>query len=314
MGIRETIDKSVETGLETRGDEHDLAVKTWRYLRVGLIAIAIGLAVSVGREIWRVGCVQTSISAYYYTPAQGVVVGALVAIGVCLICLRGASDGEDALLNFAGICAPFVALVPTPNKNQDCGKVLVATSDRLLYVGNNVTALLAVAWLALAFLAVLTVRRVRQNSGAWPARIAVRSYWATVVVLLVTNVVFVVDRDLFLGNAHNAAAILLFVFVFLNVRLNAFQRYAAEDEAGLEPGRFNRYSVITVAMAVTVAVHVGLVIGDWTHWILTLEASLIALFVGFWVAQTFERWEDGISPLPSARRTAAEDRPGARTG
>ena len=29
MGIRSTIDDSVEKGLETRGDEDDLAVKTW---------------------------------------------------------------------------------------------------------------------------------------------------------------------------------------------------------------------------------------------------------------------------------------------
>ena len=304
MGIRSTIDEHVEKGLRTGGDDHDLAIKTWRYLRVGLIAVAIGLAVSVGREASRVDCFQTSISAYYYTPAQGVVVGALVAIGVCLICLRGASDGEDALLNFAGLCAPFVALVPTPNKNQDCGKVLVATSDRLLYVGNNVTALFAVAWLALAFLAVLTVRRTANAGSPRPSTVDLRGFRAIVAVLLLANVVFVVDRDLFLGNAHHAAAILLFVLVFCNVRLNAFQRYAAEDDAGLDPGRFNRYSVITVAMAADVFVHVVLILLDWSHWILTIEASLIAMFVWFWVAQTHERWEDGISPVPSARRTA----------
>ena len=43
---------------------------------------------------------------------------------------------------------------------------------------------------------------------------------------------------------------------------------------------------------------------NWSHWVLTVEASLIALFVCFWLAQTRERWEDGISPVPSARRTA----------
>lgn len=296
MGIRETID-SVGTGLANRDDEHDLAVKTWRYLRVSLIALAVGLAVAVLHARSLVECWQTSISSYYYTPASGVLVGVLVAIGVCLICLRGASDGEDVLLNLAGICAPFIALVPTPNKSRECGKVFVSTSERYLNVGTNVTALLVVAWLALAFIAVITVRRKAQ-----PSPVAMRGFWAAVVLVLVANVVFVAFRTFFLSNAHNAAAVLFFVFVLANVRLNAFQRYAAEEEAGLEPGRFNRYTRITVAMAAVIVVHVALIIGDWSHWVLTLEASLIALFVWFWIAQTSERWDDGISPVPDARK------------
>lgn len=301
MGIRETID-SAGTGLANRGDEHDLAVKTWRYLRVSLIALAVGLAVAVLHARSLVECWQTSISAYYYTPASGVLVGVLVAIGVCLICLRGASDGEDVLLNLAGICAPFIALVPTPNKSRECGKVFVSTSERYLNVGTSVTALLVVAWLALAFIAAITVRRIRADAEARPSDVAVRGFWAAVGLLLVTNVVFVGFRTFFLSNAHNAAAVLFFVFVLANVRLNAFQRYAAEEEAGLSPGRFNRYTRITVAMAVVIAVHVALIIANWSHWIFTLEAGLIALFVWFWIAQTSERWDDGISPLPDARK------------
>jgi hypothetical protein len=306
MDIRETIDRSVGTGLQTRADDHDLAVKTWRYLRVALTLLAVGLAVSVVHARSEASCWQSSISAYYYTPAQGVLVGVLVALGVCLICLRGASDGEDNLLDLAGLCAPFIALVPTPNKSRECGKVVVSTSERYLNVGNNVTALLVVAWLALAFVAVITVRRIRADAGNRPSTVARRGYWGIVGLVFVTNAVFLVDRTFFLSNAHNAAAVLFFVFILVNVRLNAFQRFAAEEEAGLEPGRFNRYTRITVVMVVDVAVHIGLAIGDWSHWILTLEASLIALFVWFWVAQTQERWEDGISPEPSARRTADE--------
>ncbi|MGY1755177.1 hypothetical protein [Blastococcus sp. SYSU D01042] len=300
--MRETID-SAGTGLANRGDEHDLAVKTWRYLRVGLIALAVGLAVAVLHARSLAECWQTSISAYYYTPASGVLVGVLVAIGVCLICLRGASDGEDVLLDLAGICAPFIALVPTPNKSRECGKVLVSTSERYLNVGTNVTALLVVAWLALAFIAVITVRR-----KARPSPVAVRGFWAAVLLVLVANVVFVVFRTFFLSNAHNAAAVLFFVFILANVRLNAFQRYAAEEAVGLTPGRFNRYTRITVAMAAVIAVHVALIIGDWSHWVLTLEASLIALFVWFWVAQTSERWDDGISPIPSAEKRREQRR------
>lgn len=313
MGIRSAIDTRAQRGLETRKASDDLAVRTWRYLRVALIGLAVGLSVSVVHARLDADCWLTSISAYYYTPAQGVLVGALIAIGVSLICLRGASDGEDVLLNLAGMCAPFVALVPTPSKDEDCGKGLVATSERFLNVGNNVTALLVVAWLALAFLGFITARRWHEDGRKPDETVLVRGYWAAVALLLVANIVFLADRDLFLGtndgigsvlHAHNVAGFLFFALVLANVRLNAFQRYAAEHEVGLTPGRFNRYTRITLAMAAAVAVHAGLFIGNWPYAVLTLEASLIALFIVFWIAQTSERWEDGISPLPSARRTA----------
>ena len=53
------------------------AVKTWRYLRVAMVVLAAGLAISIVYELGRrdFDCLQTSISAYYYTPVQGYFVG-----------------------------------------------------------------------------------------------------------------------------------------------------------------------------------------------------------------------------------------------
>lgn len=300
MGVASTIEDRVEQGLETRGDEHDLAIKTWRYLRLGLIALTLGLVAAIGYERLAADCWQTSISAYYYTPARGVVVGALVAIGVSLICLRGASDGEDVLLNLAGICAPFVALVPTPNEGA-CASVPIVARDLAPNVANNITALLVAAWASLAFLTAVSVVRLQRRAEARPAAIDVAGYGVAVTVVLVTTVVFVADRDLFLGNAHHAAAILLFFFVFLNVCLNAVQRYLAEQKAGLSPTWNNRYTQIAAIMLADVAVHVVLASIDWTYWVLTIELSLIVLFAGFWAAQTSERWKDGITPSPRPR-------------
>lgn len=61
-----------------------------------------------------------SMSAYYYGPTRNIFVGALIATGVCLICYKGFSTGEDWLLNLAGILAVMVALFPTQSKS---GKV-----------------------------------------------------------------------------------------------------------------------------------------------------------------------------------------------
>ena len=81
------------------------AVKTYRYLRLAMIALVVGLFACVLYEHskTRTGCWQTSISAYYYTPVQGFLVAALVTIGVSLVALRGNTDWEDVLLNMAGV-------------------------------------------------------------------------------------------------------------------------------------------------------------------------------------------------------------------
>ena len=91
-------------------------VKTYRYLRIAMVLLVLMLAASVLREAAAVGfdCAQKSLSAYYSPPARGVFVGALVAIGACLVVIKGSTDVEDVLLNIAGMLMPVVAFVPTP--------------------------------------------------------------------------------------------------------------------------------------------------------------------------------------------------------
>ena len=90
------------------------AIETYRYLRVGIVALALLLALAVVGEIV-VGDAGLlgSISAYYFTPVRDVFVGVLVALGLGLIVIRGRGV-EDVLLNLAGMLAPVVAFVPTP--------------------------------------------------------------------------------------------------------------------------------------------------------------------------------------------------------
>lgn len=295
MGLGAAVEDAVARGL-AEAPPRDPAVVTWRYLRLALVLLVLGLAASILYERAQVGtCWQDSISAYYYTPAQGVLVGALVAIGVCLVCLRGASDGEETLLDLAGLCAPFVALVPIPERGS-CGSVLTDVANRELNVGNNVTALLVMAWLALAALAVLGLRAGTSPRGRRRLAIA----FAAVAVV---TAVFVLDRELFGEHAHAVAAVLLFAFVFLTVCLNSVQRRVAWGAAGAPARMLNRYAVVAGAMLLTVAVHVVLWLQGRPYWILTLEAGLIALFAVFWSVQTAERWEDGITPRPRRNRT-----------
>ena len=67
--------------------EQDVATAQWtyQYLRFSVLAVVLGLFIAIAIE-WAQssGCLQRSISAYYYTPVGAVFVGAVVAMGVCI--------------------------------------------------------------------------------------------------------------------------------------------------------------------------------------------------------------------------------------
>src|SRR5690242_8598641 len=90
------------------------AARTWLYLRLAMAFVLAGLAAAVLYEHSQTDCFQSSISAYYYTPARNVFVGAVITIGVCMVCLRGNTHLENIMLNVAGAFALLLALVPTP--------------------------------------------------------------------------------------------------------------------------------------------------------------------------------------------------------
>lgn len=269
----------------------EYAIKTWRYLRLAMVALVAGLAASVVYE-WsslEQSCVQPSISAYYYTPVRGYFVGALLAIGVCLFCLKGSADVEDILLNLAGMFAPVVAFVPTTDKSA-CGAVLLPERDLHENIANNVTTLLAVGVLALAMLAILAVL-ARSKHEPPPTRTATVGFGVAVAIFVVVGLVFYVDRDLFVDRAHFVSAGLMFACILAVVCLNA---RGYKEKTGASSPR-NRYGAIAAAMLVSVVVIplVGL-LGPWDHWVIVIEGVLIALFTAFWAIQTADLWDDGL--------------------
>jgi len=298
-------------GGQTRGpDPAVAAVKSYRYLRLAMVAMVLGLAVAVVHEVLRAdgNCWQTSLSGYYYTPVRNLFVGALVAIGVCLVSLKGNTDSEDVLLNFAGICAPFVALVPI----HDPGACGVVTDDlnRDLNIANNVTALLAVFGAALIALAVLWWHNRRSaNDEPPPTRIEILGYAASVLVLLAAVAVFRLRPEWFDRYGHPVAAIAMFAFVFVNVVVNAVNIYYERRHTDAPVRRLNRYTWIALAMAACV---VGSLLLGWRgveHWLLVIEAGLIGCFAVFWAAQTGELWNQGLRKEP-----ASEDASGSGLG
>jgi hypothetical protein len=265
------------------------AIKTWRYLRLAMIVLVIGLGTAVGYEVVRRGgdCVQTSISAYYYTHAQAIFVGALIAIGTCLICLRGSTDVEDILLNFAGMLAPVVALVPTP-KAGDCASLPGLPEDPTPNIENNVTALLVMGLVAFGLLAALSWRRRQQEPAAAPVddKLARVGYGAALAVWVVGGAVFLFARSTFVDHAHIVAAVTMFGCIILVAWVNALSFKRKQND----PNARNRYSAIAVAM---LSVFVLLLVGG-KYRMLLAEIDAIVLFAVFWGIQTEELWGEGV--------------------
>jgi hypothetical protein len=250
-----------------------------------MVALVVGLYISIFFEWLEAGadCVQPSISAYYYTPVSGLFVGVLVSVGVCLFCLKGSTDAEDILLNLAGMFAPVVALVPTPDIDS-CASVLGNTEDPAANVLNNVTALLGVGLLGLLILAYLATK----NRPTKPERFG---YAVAALVWLVTTVIFIADRELVVGNGHYIAAVLMFLCIVAVVAINA-REY--KDEKPEERSVRNRYAAIAGAMiGSSVAIGIAGRLG-WSQWLIAIETALIVLFAAFWLIQTIDLWQRGL--------------------
>ena len=270
-------------------EEQGFAIVTWRYLRVAMVVLVAGLAVSLAYERSQVDCFQTSISGYYYTPAHAYFVGALVSIGVCLFCLKGSTVAEDILLNVAGMLAPIVAFVPTTDIGG-CG-VLPGTIDHLdAIAANSMRALLAVELIALVLIAALTRRK-------GPPRPPPIGFIVAGAVWLVTALLFFLAHDFFMSKAHFGAAGLMFACIIVVVWINAVG-YRNENESD---SLRNRYSVIAGAMGGSlVLIPIGL-LRDWPYWVIVLEGLLITLFAIFWALQTDDLWVKGLRSGSSER-------------
>lgn len=283
-------------------------VKTFRYLRITMVLLVLLLAVSVLYERWGtgVGCWQTSLSAYWYTPSRPVLVGVLVAIGLCLVALKSSTVLEDGLLNVAGLLAPVVAFVPVPRGDVlsgPCPARAANETETLASIANTMTAYLlvgAVAWVLASVVAWVSRDRV----GARPVeRLA---FLGIALVLLVgAGAWFWAGRDSFVELAHYAAAVPMFL-CFVAVVVWSARRYGLsrsdewEEDDG--PLRYvNRYlSLAVIMVAGTAGMALVAVLTGWTHVVLAVEAWLILTFAVFWVLQTVELWDSGL------RREAGE--------
>jgi hypothetical protein len=302
------VDRLLAANLRDVLDPTEVVVRTSRYLRLGMVVLVLGLAASLFFELNRVRhiqgswCLLGSISAYYYTPVHAYFVGALVTIGISLVAIRGNTTAEDMLLNFAGVLAPFVALVPTDVAPTDCHPVL-DTTNRDLNIANNVGALFVVAAGALIAVGILTILQIRDHER--PDRANVIGYLVVLAVYAVGLVLFLAERTWFMKFAHPIAAVGMFTLLCINALVNGYNLYRTrrtQDPAVSPPKRivspFNTYTAVGTLMVIAALVIVIVVRPFWHQWVFGLEATEIGLFAVFWLRQTIELWNEGLRPPP----------------
>lgn len=301
------MDESTE---EARQD----ARKTHLYLRIGIMGALVLLTISIALEATKVDCIQTSISAYYYTPVRAIFVGVLFAIGLALIVYKGRGPIEDAALNVAGMLAPLVAVAPTTDVGK-CWSVvpnpLPVEPDGSLAnwvvtnIENNFTALLVAG--AAGFIVAVALAIVTASLANRTVQETVRSTidFATRVSLAVTAVVLVVAGLLseywsdFNTQAHGWAAVLLFASLILAIAARAFSHRRQNERV------WTVYAGVAMAMVLGAAVIVLTRMFE-EHTVFYLEAWEIALFASYWIAQTVRTWRESVEvirpPLASGAR------------
>ncbi len=275
------------------------AIKTYRYLRIAMVGAVALLGVSIVIERTNVDCWQTSVSAYYYTPVRSVFVGMLMAIGLCLIVIKGSTPWEDATLNAAGMLAPIVAVVPTTDVgvcwSQSPGRLPVDDDGNLASwvtanIDNNITALLITGIAGLLVAAVIaSIATHNVKAVAEVGDVGMRLGLLAAMVFLLVGAGLFIWWDDFETRAHGIAALLMFFFLALAVGRNAWDH--RRDDS---PRRyFWLYAVIAAAM-VTAPIIMFPLGSDWRHMVLVLESTEITLFAGFWLVQTREHWGETV--------------------
>ncbi len=283
--------------MEYSGPDNDKVIKTYRYLRIGMVLAGLLLGAAIWIERAAVDCWQTSISAYYYTPVRAIFVGVLMAIGLSLIVVKGTTWLEDVLLNVAGMFAPMVAIVPISDVGL-CWSVaprpLPVEADGgladwvIANIDNNVKALLFAGFAGVvvtAVIASIAARDLRVITTRGPQSVRL-GMWLILGLLIVIALAFYRWAD-FDRWAHDIAAIGMFGFLAAAAFANAAERR--------RPPIRTRYRWLyggIAALMVAAAIVLVLLRSGWDHMLLVLEMTEITLFVAFWVLQTIEHWKE----------------------
>lgn len=296
-----------------------MALRTYRFLRFGVVLVIVLLTVSILKETFKSDpdCLQGSISAYFYTPVQSVFVGALTVLGFTMVALWGKTWVEDACFNLAGLLAPVVAFVPT-SESTDC-RIVAATGEPVktdaekqqvldashAAINNNMSSYLLVVGIGLLVLLVVGVRAqmlktplVERPFTFWGPYVAAAAVWVFGICKFNQD-----GKTWLYENAHIWSAFLMFGLIVVAVFAVGYAKWKPDQklETNKEPQLVwaSTYGLLALTMSI------GAALIHWWGWgsvefeehrTFWLETWMIAGLLVFWVLQSIDRWNDGAPP------------------
>lgn len=261
--------------------------RTYRYVRLTILAATLLLAVAVAVEGITGGSLP-SLSAAYYTPAGPMFVAGLFVVAAAFVALSGHSV-EQGLLDVAAVLALVIAVVPTTVEAEACGEAVRCVPPAVLpAVLNNGVSVASVVLVGVVAGVVLSIVQGTMSRGVALTATAV----GVVVVGLGTWAL--AAPATFLLFAHNTAAVGFFLLIGAVAAIAAWRPQRA-------PERF-RPAYAAVALGILIAL-VGLAAtlvraiggGDVTRpvpWVFLGESLALVLFAVFWLLQTVELWNE----------------------
>jgi hypothetical protein len=304
-------------------------IYTYRYLRIGMIALLLMLIFSVGYQAWSTTggrCWLGSISAYYFTPARTVFVGSLCALGACLIAYKGHTPEEDVLLDFSGLLAFVVAMVPT-TPDSLCGPN--AYSQTLPEIGaavsNNIWSLIAATAVGLVLRRLLRPREAAPDLPSKRGLLFGVISLVCIAVLALELAFFLVTRGRFIEISHYAAAVTMVIGVIGVMVLSALreeversplvQKGEASASYVQSPATKFKKAYLVIAGLLVAALGVAVLVAvltNFDHLTLWIELAVIALFGVYWAVQTRELWN--LTESTTIASIAGQPRPAEPAG
>jgi hypothetical protein len=293
-------------------DPESSLIRTYRYLRLAISSIVVVIAVAVIVTSIGSGPLD-SISAYYYSRAQNVFVGALMAVSLALLVIAG-RGASRYLLNLAALFALLLALVPTPIPGGTLGDSTCPPDERCVPLSVRpdvdiaVTTYVILGVLLLLFSLALRIGLHRRHPGDEPLDV-----WTTVIpripgvlVVVIVAVAHALAPEPFFAVTHAIATGLFFACIVAVSWLDAFRADPLDPPAK----RWQRvvYSVVAVGLVIDIAILVVVVllkVDNPVPPVLVGEFIALGFFSIFWAVQTIQKWNEPalvVATRPSRRR------------
>jgi hypothetical protein len=281
-------------------------MQSYRYLRMTLACLLIGLAAAIFWQTWQQdGHLLSSVSAYYYTPAQAIFVSALIGIGGCMIAVEGPTERGDAILSLGGVCAAVVAIVPTSRgadykaavhackqalptettpSDPNCPTIQALEAAARANVENNMFALFVIG------IAALVVSLIFTSKSKW-------KFVGTLVALTATWLLLHRFIDSFIDWGHYVAAAGMLLCILVVTVRSALQPDEPNERVGQFPTVSRRKLYLGIAGCMLLVTVAGAAL--WFTGLITLfwfEILVAATFLVFWTAQTLAPPQRTSSP------------------